>query len=141
VGGPQLGMPCARQRLRCSGPQILLLYLAAASRTNSQKITCLTSAGDLTIRLHKEWAPRGHARLLELVQAKFFDNQAVYSTNKGQSYMFGVGADSAAQSEWQTKTILDDDVRHHALLRSAPAVDYAWLTARGFVTSGCDQSH
>lgn len=73
-----------------------------------KKVTCQTTKGNFSIVLHREWAPRGHDRFLELVEAGFFDNQLVYRALPGFLVQFGVAADPAVQARWSDNRIPDD---------------------------------
>ena len=75
-------------------------------------MTCETTAGNFTIRMVREWAPLGHDRFLELVNANFFTGQVIYRTLPGFLVQFGVAADPAVQRRWQEKTIADDEQKH-----------------------------
>ena len=72
------------------------------------KVTCQTTKGNFSIVMHREWAPRGYDRFLELVEAGFFDNQLVYRAMPGFLVQFGVAADPAVQARWSDKRIPDD---------------------------------
>jgi cyclophilin family peptidyl-prolyl cis-trans isomerase len=87
---------------------IILFHVVGASE---QQVRCETTAGEFTIELHRGWAPNGHDRFVELVDAGFFDDQIIYRVLPGHAVHFGIAPDPAVQALWQTSTIEDDPPR------------------------------
>lgn len=46
-------------------------------------VRCETTAGDFTVEMHREWAPLGYDRFMELVEAEYFSDQVVYRVIPG----------------------------------------------------------
>lgn len=66
-------------------------------------VTCETTQGDVSITMHRTWAPLGHDRFLELVRDHFFDDQILYRTLPGFLVQFGVAADPIVHARGPTK--------------------------------------
>lgn len=71
-------------------------------------VICETTAGNLVIETHEEWAPLGYKRFLELVNDGFFDDQVVYRVVKGFIAQFGVGSTPEKHKKWADHPIPDD---------------------------------
>jgi cyclophilin family peptidyl-prolyl cis-trans isomerase len=82
--------------------------LSLTSTAAGQFVRCETTAGDFTVEMHREWAPTGFDRFMQLVDEKFFDDQVLYRTIPGFLVQFGVAADPKVQAKWQNRRILDD---------------------------------
>jgi cyclophilin family peptidyl-prolyl cis-trans isomerase len=70
-----------------------------------------TSKGDITIEVHRDWAPIGAQRFYELLQAGFYDNARFFRYVPNFVIQFGLAADPAVTKKWNT-TIADDPVTH-----------------------------
>jgi cyclophilin family peptidyl-prolyl cis-trans isomerase len=87
---------------------ILIVLFRAVGALGNQQVRCETTAADFTIELHREWAPLGVDRFVELVEAGFFDDQIIYRVVPGHAAHFGVAPDPDVQAKWQQATIQDD---------------------------------
>jgi cyclophilin family peptidyl-prolyl cis-trans isomerase len=58
--------------------------------------------------VHKDWAPRGADRFLELVESGYYDEARFFRIRKGTWVQFGIAADPRVAQAWRGKTILDD---------------------------------
>ena len=56
------------------------------------------------------WAPRGASQFLELIRQKYYDGVAFNRVVPNFLIQFGIAKDYAIRTEWDVKTILDDDV-------------------------------
>jgi len=77
-----------------TGALVVLGFLLCRP-AKSQQVVCRTTAGDLHISLHKEWAPLAHARFMALLSANFFEDQLIQTDTDAQSLTIGVVADPA----------------------------------------------
>ena len=77
----------------------------------SFKVLMATSKGDITIEVHRDWAPIGAQRFYELVQAGFYDNARFFRYVPNFVVQFGLAADPKVTKKWDT-TIADDPVTH-----------------------------
>lgn len=88
----------------------------AAPVTNSDaggetyRVKFETTAGDFTIEVHPDWAPRGAARFRELVEAGFFDGCRFFRVVPGFVVQFGMNGEPATQILWE-KPFPDDPVK------------------------------
>eukprot|EP00501_MAST-03F_sp_TOSAG23-6_P000293 GSMAST32.ASY1.ANO1.300.1 assembled CDS len=87
---------------------IFVLFEVHHSIVVAQKVQCRTTAGSFTINMHKEWAPIGYERFMELVKSDFFSNQIVYRVLPGFVVQFGVAADPSVQKIWDSQRLKDD---------------------------------
>lgn len=69
-----------------------------------------TTKGDIDIELHKDWAPLGVERFLELVKSGFFDGARFFRVVPGFVVQFGIAANPLLTSKWQGTEIQDDPV-------------------------------
>jgi peptidyl-prolyl cis-trans isomerase A (cyclophilin A) len=88
----------------------LFLGLAVALTLSAQTVRFETSAGNFVIQVHRDWAPRGADRFLELVRAKYYDNSRFYRAVAGKWVQFGVAGKPKIAQKWRMKTIADDPV-------------------------------
>jgi cyclophilin family peptidyl-prolyl cis-trans isomerase len=84
---------------------------AATEATGGYKVLMATSKGDITIEVHRDWAPIGAQRFYDLVQAGFYDNARFFRYVPNFVIQFGLAADPAVTKKWNT-TINDDPVTH-----------------------------
>lgn len=83
----------------------------AAAATGSYKVLMATSKGDITIEVHRDWAPIGAQRFHDLVQDGFYDNARFFRYVPNFVIQFGLAADPAMTKKWNTN-IDDDPVSH-----------------------------
>jgi peptidyl-prolyl cis-trans isomerase A (cyclophilin A) len=69
-------------------------------------VACGSTKGTFEIEIHQSWAPNGAARFLDLVENKFFDNQALYRVVPNFLLQFGHPPDASKMEKW--KAIPDD---------------------------------
>jgi cyclophilin family peptidyl-prolyl cis-trans isomerase len=84
---------------------------AGPPAAGSYRVLMATSKGDITIEVHRDWAPIGAQRFYELVQAGFYDNARFFRYVPNFVIQFGLAADPAVTKKWST-TINDDPVTH-----------------------------
>ncbi|HEX6986714.1 MAG TPA: peptidylprolyl isomerase [Planctomycetaceae bacterium] len=70
-----------------------------------------TTEGDVLVRVHESWAPRGAERFRELVESGYYDGAKVFRVVEGFVAQFGMAADPAVNEKWDRNTIPDDPVR------------------------------
>src|SRR5258708_10662197 len=89
------------------------LLTAAALLTgcsSSSRVKFETSKGDIIVQVHKEWAPLGAERFIELVKSGFYDNARFFRVVAGFMVQFGITGDPNVQAKWREATIQDDPV-------------------------------
>ena len=69
-----------------------------------------TTAGDVVLELHRDWAPLGVDRFYNLAKNGFFDDSRVYRVMDGFMAQFGIHADPYVTQAWKTQFIVDDPV-------------------------------
>lgn len=69
-----------------------------------------TTAGPVTIRTHRAWAPHGADRFYNLARSGFYDGQKFFRVVPGFVVQWGIHGDPAVSDAWRTATIRDDPV-------------------------------
>lgn len=93
---------------------VLLLIVcvpAFAAATDPVKVKFETTQGEFIVEVHKDWAPLGAARFLELVKAHYFDGCRFFRVIKGFMAQFGLNGDPKVTERWQPLKIKDDAVK------------------------------
>ena len=99
--------------------------LAAASPSpTEERVRLETSKGPIVIAVHRDWAPRGAGRFLELVNSRYFDDSRFFRVVKGQWAQFGIAGDPKVATAWRTRTI-PDDPRGQSVTRGRVAFAFA----------------
>jgi homoserine O-acetyltransferase len=83
-----------------------------------------TSKGPILVAVHRDWAPLGADRFLELVNARYFDDSRFFRVVKGQWAQFGIAADPKVATAWRIRTI-PDDPRGQSVTRGRVAFAFA----------------
>jgi peptidyl-prolyl cis-trans isomerase A (cyclophilin A) len=84
----------------------------AAVGPDSFLIHFTTSRGDIDVKVHRAWAPRGADRLYYLASSGFYDSVRFFRVLDGFLAQFGVHGDPAVNKAWRERTIPDDPVKH-----------------------------
>jgi peptidyl-prolyl cis-trans isomerase A (cyclophilin A) len=71
-----------------------------------------TSAGDVVLLVHRDWAPLGVDRFYNLVKNRFYDDTRIYRVLDGFMAQFGMNGDPRVNVTWRNKVIVDDPVAH-----------------------------
>ena len=89
-----------------------LLTAAAllAGCSSSSRVKFETSKGDFIVQVHREWAPLGAERFIELVKSGFYDNARFFRVVAGFMVQFGITGDPNVQAKWREAVIQDDPV-------------------------------
>jgi peptidyl-prolyl cis-trans isomerase A (cyclophilin A) len=90
--------------------------LLAATGPDSFDVRFETSKGPFTMRVHRDWAPRGADRVYYLVRARFFDDARFFRVVNGRDgkpfvAQFGINGDTAVTRAWRGARIPDDPPR------------------------------
>src|SRR5262249_44471751 len=83
-----------------------------------------TSEGAIVIVVHRDWAPHGADRFIELVKAGYFDDSRFFRVVKGQWAQFGISGDPSVATAWRQRTI-PDDPRGQSVTRGRVAFAFA----------------
>ncbi len=65
----------------------------------------------VTIRTHRDWAPRGADRFYNLVKSGFFNDQRVFRVVPDFVAQFGIHGDPDISERWRQAQIKDDPIR------------------------------
>lgn len=97
-------------------PSVALLNPSAATAVAPAEFTVKveTTAGDFTIKVHRDWAPNGADRFFNLVSMGYYDGAAFYRvilTPRPFMAQIGFNPDPAVNAVWRTARIKDDPVK------------------------------
>ena len=76
----------------------------------SYDVKFVTTRGDFTIHVTREWAPIGADRFYNLVKNHFFDGAAFFRVVPGFVVQFGLSENPQISQAWQSARIKDDPV-------------------------------
>ena len=69
-----------------------------------------TTKGNVLIKVHPDWAPRGAKRFRELVESGFYDGCKFFRVIEGFMAQVGMSGEPALNSQWDKKKLRDDPV-------------------------------
>jgi len=108
-----------------------LLWLCGATlrgsralQTGEVRVRLDTSKGPIVIAVHRDWAPTGADRFLELVKAGYYDDSRFFRVVEGQWAQFGINRDPKVATAWRQRTI-PDDPRGQSVTRGRVAFAFA----------------
>ncbi len=98
------------------GPSAALLNPSAATAVAPAEfmVKVETTAGDFTIKVHRDWAPIGADRFFNLVSMGYYDDTAFYRvilTPRPFMAQIGFNPDPAVNLAWRAARIKDDPVK------------------------------
>ena len=76
------------------------------------RVRLTTSAGEVVLLVHRDWAPLGVDRFYNLVKNGFYDDVRVYRVLDGFMAQFGLNGDPRVNMAWKSRVIVDDPVAH-----------------------------
>jgi peptidyl-prolyl cis-trans isomerase A (cyclophilin A) len=74
------------------------------------RVRLTTSAGDVVIQVHRNWAPNGADRFYNLVKNGFYDDVRIYRVLPKFMAQFGLNGDGRINVAWKNSIIVDDPV-------------------------------
>jgi len=101
----------AKEEKSAKNPALLDPSLAKERAPDLFKVKVATTAGDLVIEVHRDWAPRGADRFYNLVNIGYFENTAFYRVISGFMAQVGMHGDPAVSAVWLNARIQDDPVK------------------------------
>ena len=111
---------------------VALLPAAAGARPPEVvDVRLETTKGDVVIEVHREWAPLGAARFLELVRGRYYDDTRVFRVVAGRWAQFGIHGDPRVSARWRHRTIPDDPPR---VSNARGTVAFAFAVPQGRTT-------
>ena len=81
-----------------------------APATGEFKVKFETTAGDFTMRVHRDWAPRGAERFHQLIKSKYYDGSPFYRVIPSFMVQFGMCGDAKGTQYWN-ESFKDDPVK------------------------------
>lgn len=111
---PQSGSPARTKRCAAAAFLIGLALLASACGAEETavedtfRVRFETTKGDFIVEAHKDWAPNGVERFLELLDVHYFDEGRFFRVVPGFIAQFGVHRQYWVHAEWRQYFILDD---------------------------------
>ena len=87
---------------------------AAPPAPDSFLVAITTNRGQVTIVVHRAWAPRGADRLYQLIRARFYDQARFFRVIPRFVAQFGLPADPRRSQPWK-QPIPDDPIRQSNL--------------------------
>jgi cyclophilin family peptidyl-prolyl cis-trans isomerase len=95
--------------------KLLLAALAMLATARAQAVRFETTEGDFVVEVHRDWAPHGADRFLELVRDHYYDDSRFFRVVAGKWAQFGIAGDPAVAQKWRHQTIPDDPVKQSNL--------------------------
>lgn len=92
-----------------------LLHPATLTRRSPDtwKVKFATTAGDIVIEVHRDWAPLGADRFYNLVRNGFFNNETFFRVVPNFIVQFGLSGNPAINKAWEHTNIKDDPLKQH----------------------------
>ena len=75
------------------------------------RVEFVTTKGNFTVEVKREWAPRGADHFHELVVSKFYDGARFHRVIRGFVVQFGIAANPKTNAVWSAANIPDDPVK------------------------------
>ena len=110
--------------LRWLASVLCVASLALQPSRAETRVRFETSKGAIVIAVHRDWAPLGTDRFLELVTAGYFNDSRFFRVVKGQWAQFGINGDPTVAARWRERTI-PDDPRGQSVTRGRVAFAFA----------------
>jgi cyclophilin family peptidyl-prolyl cis-trans isomerase len=83
---------------------------SSMTMSNNPRVVFETTKGNITMEIHKEWAPLGAEHFLQLVNEGFYNGAPWFRVIDGFMAQCGIAADPAMNEKWAEATIQDEPV-------------------------------
>ncbi len=132
-----------------AAPSPALLSPDAATETapDTYRVKLDTTAGEVVIEVHRDWAPNGADRFYNLVKVGYYDDTAFFRVISGFMAQVGMHGDPTVSAAWMNARIPDDPVIQSNTrgavtfaMRSEPASRTTQIFINFGNNSGLDQS-
>jgi peptidyl-prolyl cis-trans isomerase A (cyclophilin A) len=80
-----------------------------AATSGEYQVRFETTAGDFTMLVHRDWAPRGAERMFQLITSHYYDGAPFYRVMPGFMVQFGMNGDPKGTQYWD-RSFPDDPV-------------------------------
>ena len=87
------------------------LATMAQPAPDSFDVEMLTSAGPITLRMYRDWSPKGVDRAFYLFRNNYYEGTRFYRVINGFVAQFGGSGDADVDSVWSSMSIQDEPVR------------------------------
>ena len=77
---------------------------------DTYQVKFVTTRGDFTVTVHRDWAPIGADRFYNLVKHHFFDNASFFRVVPNFVVQFGINANPPVSAAWANANIKDEPV-------------------------------
>ena len=101
--GMMVCLACGRRAERHDAP--------SPPAPDSFRVAVETNKGNVTLVVHRDWAPRGVDRFYDLLNHHYYDDAQFFRAIRGFVVQFGIAADPRVNAEWNTAPIPNDSVR------------------------------
>jgi len=101
----------AEEGTTASNPALLDPSLATEKAPDAYKVAMETTAGNLVIEVHRDWAPHGADRFYNLVKIGYFNDVAFFRVVKGFMAQAGMNGDPAVSNVWLKARIPADPIK------------------------------
>lgn len=82
-----------------------------AKAPDNFKVKFVTTHGDFTVEVHRDWSPLGADRFYNLVKNKFFTDTAFFRYVPGFIVQFGIHAKPEIARAWENANFNDDPIK------------------------------
>src|ERR1019366_7199083 len=82
-----------------------------AKAPDNFKVKFVTTHGEFTVEVHRDWSPLGADRFYNLVKNKFFTDAAFFRYVPGFIVQFGIHAKPEIAKAWENANINDDPIK------------------------------
>jgi peptidyl-prolyl cis-trans isomerase A (cyclophilin A) len=89
--------------------------LLTAKAPATYEVKFLTTKGDFTIKVTRDWSPLGADRFYNLARHHFYDNASFFRVLKGFVVQWGISAYPPVTAAWEHAPIKDDPVKQSNL--------------------------
>jgi len=96
-------------RSATSAPSVSAGVGLPAATSQLQTVQCELTTGSITIEVHPDWAPVGARRFLDMVEARYLDETALFRAIPGFLVQFGISSNQELRTSWMQKAPLTDD--------------------------------
>lgn len=77
---------------------------------STYQVKFVTTRGEFTVTVHRDWAPLGADRFFNLIKHHYYDGARVYRVIPNFVAQFGINANPPVNAAWAKATIKDDPV-------------------------------
>lgn len=102
---------------------LFVLFAVACSRSDApapapgpamrevERVKFETTKGDVVIEVHREWAPIGAPRFVQLVREGYYDGNRFFRVLPGRIAQWGLAPDPADSKRWKEQPLRDEPPR------------------------------